>query len=99
MSVSLPPSIRRPPRMPPPASSNPPRVARSGRLDGFLRSPLFAMQFLYLAVIRRHIVDLQRAASPAQEGFPKLNDLLNHLFGGFENHEFLPGGQGHNSIR
>ncbi len=34
--------------MPPPASSNPPRVAISGRLDGFLRSPLFAMQFLYL---------------------------------------------------
>src|SRR5271155_2046067 len=94
MSVSFPPSITRPPRIPPAASTNPPSVAMSGRVDDFfaLASLLLAIGLSFLlgpgaarhsGCYRRRTRGLQlmillERTARGQDGTPELNHFFHN---------------------
>src|SRR5581483_5176139 len=90
MSVSLPPSISNPPRIPPAANTNPPSVARSGLLDPALAMRLHLRRFARL--------NLRRRKCGAHDGPPELDHLLDHFLGRFQNHKTLARRQCHHRI-
>src|SRR5260370_20428324 len=80
MSLSLPPSISSPPRMPPSASSKPPHDARSGfaRAAGCVDSAAMS-------------VASARAGNRAFERFPaEFDHLPDHFLVALQHHELLP---------
>src|SRR5579862_4555359 len=100
-SLTLPPSITRPPRMPPIARIRPPMVARSGLLpDFFLAASAIDLAWrLNLGFVMFGVEMLQRARRRAGKNRPaKLDHSLYHLFSRFPHHDFLAGGQGHYSV-
>src|ERR1700693_1624227 len=97
MSVSFPPSITRPPRIPPAASTNPPSVAISGRMDDFfaLASLLLAIGCLCCLVVLfgpscgcyclrtrgLQLMILLERTTRRQDGPPELNHSFHYVFG------------------
>src|SRR5882757_4874284 len=92
MSLILPPSISRPPKIPPKASTNPRSVARSGLPPGAF-APFFpAAGFASSAILGFH-ARLRGHAGNCRHNFPPVGDyLVDDLPRGIQHHEFLPVG-------
>src|SRR5579871_4359187 len=98
MSLTLPPSIRRPPRIPEKASASPPMLAKSIRASAFfgsLASPT-AVSFVLSSATKLSALEnrFRRSDSPAES-----DDPPNYLIGRFENHELLSRGETDHRVR
>src|SRR5579864_4517601 len=105
MSFTFPPSITRPPTMPPSARIRPPIDAKSILPPDFFAAtgPLSAIGFVRsvrLAGRRSGICPAQRTTEGAgNDRPPELDNALHHFLGRLQDHDLLARGQGHDRIR
>src|SRR5258708_35800726 len=97
-SLTLPPSITRPPRLPPTARSSPPRLARSGFPPDFFAAlgAASAIDIVRNPGLSERLLDVLLSqgalAGSSEDGFAKPDDPLDHFLRRFEYYYLLASG-------